>query len=154
MSALTVGILLIVGALAQGGEEYPNPPTATVAATSTPSPAEVSDVIPTATSQLSVTTNDVVVSSMLEYEQVIDAAITQEGDAIGLVLVVGYATNESYAKELGDRFIRLCKSLSDDEPPGKAIGKGKYDYLIGIYYPNEKQIALGAKSRGADRISW
>ena len=83
-----------------------------------------------------------------------DAAMTQEGNRISLVLIVDYAIDPDYARQLGDNFVRLAKTFTDDDSPGKAIGRGKYDYLIGIYYPNEKRIALGAKSRAADRISW
>ncbi len=48
----------------------------------------------------------------------------------------------------------MYKSLSDDVPPSRSIGKGKYDYLVGLYYPNEKPLAMRAKVRFADRISW
>ena len=73
---------------------------------------------------------------------------------MNLVLVVGAATSEARAKQLGDNFVRMYKSLSDDDPPGPTIGAGKYDYLIGVYTPSEKQIALGAKVSFADRITW
>ena len=48
----------------------------------------------------------------------------------------------------------MTKSLGPDRSPGKEIGRGTYDYLIGVYYPSERQVALGAKSRVAERISW
>ena len=67
---------------------------------------------------------------------------------------MGYATSVDYARQLGDHFVRMLKSFSDDDPPGKTIGSGKYDYLIGVYYPNEKAITQGAKARFADRITW
>ncbi len=95
-----------------------------------------------------------VVSSIKAYPEVRDAAITQKEDQLSLVLIVRSATNTQRAKELGENFVRLTKSLGPDKSPGKEIGKGTYDYVIGVYYPNEKQVALGAKSRGAERISW
>ena len=98
--------------------------------------------------------NATIIASVKQYPGVLDAAISQQGDQMSLVLVVHSATNESNARLLGDNFVRLCKSLSDDEPPGISIGRGKYDYLIGVYYPNEKKVAQGAKSRIADRITW
>ena len=73
---------------------------------------------------------------------------------MSLVLIVHPITNESHAKQLGDSFVRMFKSLSDDDSPGSSIGRGKYDYLIGVYYPNEKRVAQGAKSRTSSRISW
>lgn len=83
-----------------------------------------------------------------------DAAITQRGDDISLVLIVGYATSEAKAKSLGDNFVRLTKSLSQDTPPGRMIGRGIYNYLVGVYYPNEERLAKGAKVAFSDRISW
>ncbi len=64
------------------------------------------------------------------------------------------ATNEDYARQLGDNFVRMVKAFSDDDPPGQTIGTGKYDYLISIYTSAEERVALGAKSRISDRISW
>ena len=55
---------------------------------------------------------------------------------------------------MGENFVRLCKTFIEDDSPGRTIGRGKYDYLIGVYYPNEKRVAQGAKSRVANRISW
>ena len=86
--------------------------------------------------------------------EVMDAAVAQDGDDISLVLIVGFATNESRAKEIGENFVRMTKSLMKDGAPGREIGKGKYNYLIGVYYPNEKAVALGAKARTADRLTW
>ena len=42
----------------------------------------------------------------------------------------------------------------NDSPPGKTIGTGRYDYVIGVYYPNERALVKGAKSRVSNRISW
>ena len=96
----------------------------------------------------------IAISSISDYPEVIDAAISQDDRGISLVLVVAFGTDEGRAKELGDNFVRMLKSFSEDSPPGKDIGKGMYDYLIGVYYPDEMQVALGAKARSANRISW
>ena len=93
-------------------------------------------------------------SSIKAYPEVRDAAVSQKGDQLSLVLVVRFATNTQRAKTLGENFVRLTKSLGPDSSPGKEIGKGTYDYVIGVYYPNERQVALGAKARTAERISW
>ena len=55
---------------------------------------------------------------------------------------------------MGENFLRMYKSLSDDDSPRRSIGKGKYDYLVGVYYPNETTLVQGAKVSFADRISW
>ena len=94
------------------------------------------------------------VASIQAYPEVRDAAISQDGNALSLVVVVASETSPQRARELGDNFVRIIKSQSPDTPPGKEIGTGIYDYLIGAYYPNEKRVAQGAKSRGAKRISW
>ena len=85
---------------------------------------------------------------------VLDAAITQDGNTLNLVLIVAGLTTYNKAVELGEKFVRMAKSLSPDDGPGKEIGRGKYHYLIGVYYANEDQVALGAKSGGATRIRW
>ncbi len=109
----------------------------------TPTVLELDDVI-----------EALVLASIEVLPRVVDAAMFQDGDQISLVVVVDYATNESYAKQLGDNFVRLAKTHLKDVAPGKNIGKGEYDYLVGVYYPNEKQLALGAKSRSSQDIRW
>ncbi len=94
------------------------------------------------------------VPSIQEYVEVRDAAISQDGDTYSLVLVVDRATSTERAKELGDNFVRMVKSFGPDDSPGQEIGSGTYDYLIGIYYPDGEQVALGAKSRISTRITW
>ena len=83
-----------------------------------------------------------------------DAAIAQDGRKLSLVIIMNAAATEEYAKEVGENFVRYLKSTSPDESPGKEVGSGIYDYLIGVYTPTEKAIAEGAKARGARRISW
>ena len=36
-------------------------------------------------------------------------------------------------------------SDSDDDSPRPSIGKGKYDYLVGVYYPNETTLVSGSQ---------
>ena len=78
----------------------------------------------------------------------------ETGNTFNLVLLVDYAIDPNYARQIGDSFVRLTKSMLNDGAPGQTIGRGKYDYVIYIYYPNNKRVAIGAKSRAADRISW
>ena len=134
----------------------------TVRVTATPSPTEtpapIKRVISIPPTRIALpdpgVSNATIIATMKQNPGVLDAAISQQGERVSLVLIVHPITNESRARQLGDNFVRLCKSLSDDEPPGRSIGRGKYDYLIGVYYPNEKKVALGAKSSVSDRISW
>ncbi len=65
-----------------------------------------------------------VVSSIKGYPLVRDAAVSQKGDQLSLVLIVGFATNTQHAKELGENFVRMTKSLSPDSSPGREIGTG------------------------------
>ena len=109
---------------------------------------------PTPTLQVSEEVQQMAVDTIGQYDLVREAAIKQEGTDLSLVITVDYATNEEYAKELGDNFVRLVKSFSQDESPGQTIGSGIFGYLVGVYYPNGEQVALGAKVRSADRITW
>lgn len=70
-----------------------------------------------------------------------------------LVLVVSYAISPNYAKELAERFVQLTKSFSLDKSPGRSIGRGIYDYLVGVYYPNKERLILGAKAKSSDWMS-
>lgn len=71
-----------------------------------------------------------------------------------LVLFLNAAMNEEYAKELGDRFVRMTKAFGLGPSSDEQIGKGVYDYLVGVYTTTEKELALGAKVASARRISW
>ena len=98
--------------------------------------------------------SDMAISAIEGYPRVREAVIEQDGKRLILVIIVDYATDPGYAKQLGDNFVRLTKSFLKDGVPGKQIGRGRYDYLIVLYHPNEQEVALGAKVRTADRISW
>ena len=134
----------------------------TVRVTATPSPAEtpapIKRVISVPPTRIALPdpglSNSEIVATMKQNPGVLDAAISERGNQISLVLIVHPITNEGGARQLGDSFVRMFKSLSDDDSPGSSIGRGKYDYLIGVYYPNEKRVAQGAKSRTSSRISW
>ena len=142
------GVLVILSLLliaADSDCEVPEDraPAATSTPRSSPTPAvSVSDI------------EAMVIPNMLNHEVVIDAAMTQDGKTVNLVLVVSYAINMSYAQQLAENFVRMTKSLLKDGEVGKDIGRGEYDYLIGVYYPNEDLVGMGAKARTADRITW
>ena len=85
---------------------------------------------------------NVAIQVIKEYPEVRDAAISQEGKELSLVVVVDYSTSTTKAKNLGDNFVRLVKTYGPEKSPGKEIGEGMFDYLIGVYYPNEKKVAM------------
>ena len=88
------------------------------------------------------------------YPEVRDAAVSRDGKDLSLVLIVDYATSKTQAKNLGDNFVRLVKTYGPEPSPGKEIGAGTFDYLIGVYYPNQEMVAMGAKVSFSDHITW
>ncbi len=139
--------------IGEGGVEGPE--VTVEAATLSPATPEPTQP-PTASIALQISegTKALAVTGILGYPEVLDAAISQEGNTLSLTLVVGDTVTEERAKELGDNFVRMVKSLSPDEPPGEFLETGIYDYLVGVYYPGGEQVALGAKVRTSDRITW
>ena len=104
---------------------------------------------------VSAETRQIVLDSIGASPGVLDAAISQDGEYVSLVLVVGAATNEATAERLGENFVRQFKSLSQDDPPGKEVGTGMYSYTVKVVgSPGEKVIAQGAKVSFSNRISW
>ena len=93
-------------------------------------------------------------STIAEYPEVLDASVAQDGTDVSLFLVVAPLTSETRAQELGDNFVRMVKTFSQDEVPGKIIGAGRYNYLVTVAYPGGETIAQGAKPRVAESISW
>ena len=97
---------------------------------------------------------DMAVSQIREYTEVLDAAIAQEGKRLSLALVVSHGITESRAKELGDSFVRLVKTFGPGPAPSKEIGKGTFDFLITVVYPDETIIVQGAKAATSEHITW
>ena len=88
------------------------------------------------------------------YPEVKESAITQKEKQISLVAIVNFGTSKTKAKELGENFVRMVKTLSKDTPPEKEIGEGIYDYLITVAYPNETVVAMGAKVSFSPVVTW
>ena len=82
-------------------------------------------------------------------------ALTQKGCKLSLVLIVNPSITKARAKEMGDNFVRMVKSFGAGPSPTKIIGRGIYDYMIGVYSPYDKSnpIVLGAKVSTSPRIS-
>ena len=124
----------------------------------TPSPSDVSPARPPSESSGPVRIDEQVqqlaLSVIKGYSEVVDAAISQDGRKLSLAIVVRSATSKARAKELGDNFVRSVKSFSPDAPPSKDIGTGMYDYLVTVVYPDEAIVAQGAKASNSARITW
>jgi hypothetical protein len=88
------------------------------------------------------------------FPEVLDAAVSQEGDDLSLALMVRDATSEVRAKELGDNFVRMVKTFGPDYSPTKALGRGAYSYAVIVTRADGSPIAEGAKARSSTRISW
>ena len=134
-------------------------PTITPIGTSTPTRVLPTPMpTPTAREQRSAPSGavaqDLAIQAIKQESLVRDAAIRRDGDTFNLVLVVNAGTNVEAAKRYGENFVRLFKTYSDDENPGQDICTGKYHYIIGVYYPNEKEVAFGAKSSITPWITW
>ena len=83
-----------------------------------------------------------------------DIAILAVGNEVRLVYVVPFGTPKSRAKELGDNFVRLVKSLSNDDGPDKEIGRGKFTYDVAAITPDEKFLVRGTKLNTGTSIWW
>lgn len=85
---------------------------------------------------------------------VIDAAVSQSGRKLTLALVVRSGMSEGRARQLGDSFVRLVKTFGPDDSPSSEIGRGRYDYLVGVQTIDGARIATGAKDATSPRIAW
>ena len=142
--------------IAQGAESASGP-TATPKPAGTPAPLATATATPSQAGRVAPMTDDqkeVALLAIMEYQMVRDAAISQDGDRLSLAIVVSYAVNDSYARELGDNFFRLVKTFSEDAAPGKRIGQGTYNYLVTVVRPDSSVIVQGAKSRFAEDMKW
>jgi len=95
-----------------------------------------------------------VITLIAEYPEVREAAISQQGETLSLVVIVNRTTSKWRAKEIGESFVRLVKTFSEDTAPSKKIGSGIYNYLIGVYYPGSVEVVMGAKVDIAEHITW
>lgn len=87
-----------------------------------------------------------------------DAHIEVKGDKVTLAIIVNAATNEDYAKELGDNLVRFLNSQVDGTKPATKHYLGSlwdhYDLHVGVGTGPDNFIAQGAKVATAKRIIW
>jgi hypothetical protein len=95
-------------------------------------------------------------NTMMEELLVSSASASIEENTVNLVLMVNAAINKTRAKQLGDNFLRLTKSLCNDGPAAsKEIGATNYTYMVGVFESlTGKEIEMGAKVPRARRITW
>ena len=94
-------------------------------------------------------------ASMTAVPRVIEAGIDQRERTVVLSLVVPPDTPSEAAHALGERFVRLVKTIASAEPPpGNEIGPGSFDYVVRISAPTEIVIARGGKPMADPALSW
>lgn len=79
-----------------------------------------------------------------EENQVIDAAIVQGGGTVSMAIIVQYDTTQIHAKFLGQKFVNLLADRYTDD----------YDYIIGIYFPDETLVVDGIRSSSSSTVRW
>jgi len=94
------------------------------------------------------------IRALTDYNDVTDAALSQSGTTLSLVLVVAEDVSSDRAKELGVQFVKMVKFHGPDIKPVQSIGPGNLDYVITVTYSDEEKIAKGAKNRIASVITW
>ena len=104
--------------------------------------------------QLTKSQKSLAISAIEQNPEVLDSAIKQDDDVLSLVIVVSYRTSKSRAKNLAENFLRMVKTFGPDTNPRKDVGRGIFDYHVGAYYPNEKQVIGGFKSSSNSWITW
>jgi len=94
------------------------------------------------------------IAGISQYREVVDASVGQRGSKVVLVIIVRYGTTNQRARSLCDNFVRMVKTISQDENPTREIGRGLYDYLVSAHTPDGKEIADGAKASSARSLFW
>ena len=94
-------------------------------------------------------------AQMQGHPTVLAATIEQRGRTVALALVVPPSTPVETARELGDDFLRMVRTLVPATPvPGGDIRPGDYDYIIGVRTPTETELAVGGRPTTSPRITW
>ena len=96
------------------------------------------------------------VAAIKQQPDVVDAVVDQgEGRRLNLTLTVTNGTTETRARELGESFVRLVKTIGpDDDPPPGGIGPGRHTYFVRVNLPDGKTVALGDKRWDLPSMLW
>jgi hypothetical protein len=101
------------------------------------------------------TEKQLAIDTITGYPEVKEAAIVQkEGNKVNLAVIVRASINKETAQRIGDNFVRALKTYSQDIAPSKSVGKGIYDYMVGVYRQDESLIVMGNKPANAEHIIW
>ena len=95
------------------------------------------------------------VDQITALDEVVDAFIEQPNKrTLSLAVFVNFGTSKDRARDVGESFVRMVKSLGPDNAPEQQIGSGIYDYEITVLYPDRTTVVQGSKAQGVTRISW
>ena len=95
------------------------------------------------------------INQITALDEVVDALIEQPNKkTLSLAVTVNFGTSKDRARDVGESFVRMVKSLGPDNAPGQQIGSGIYDYEITVLYPDRTTVVQGSKVHGVTRISW
>ena len=95
------------------------------------------------------------INQITALDEVVDALIEQPNKkTLSLAVTVNFGTSRDRARNVGESFVRMVKSLGPDNAPGQQIGSGIYDYEITVLYPDRTTVVQGSKVQGVTRISW
>ena len=95
------------------------------------------------------------INQITALDEVVDALIEQPNKkTLSLAVTVNFGTSRDRARDVGESFVRMVKSLGPDNAPGQQIGSGIYDYEITVLYPDRTTVVQGSKVQGVTRISW
>jgi hypothetical protein len=132
------GLLIVSAMILAGCSEEPASPS----------------IAPTVTADPSAKYKDLAINGIKEITGVIDAAISDSGTSVSLLVIVESNTSISRAKELGSTFVRLLKLAGPDNNPTNELGTGLFDYLVAVVYSDNRNVVQGEKLREATGIAW
>ena len=95
------------------------------------------------------------VNQITALDDVVDALIEQPNEkTLSLAVIINFGASKDRARDVGESFVRMVKSLGPDNAPGQQIGSGIYDYEITVLYPDRTTVVQGAKVQDVTQISW
>lgn len=82
--------------------------------------------------------------------------IDKTDDEITLVVAMNAAVNQRTARQVGEKFVRMYITFSDEETgdPGKKIGKTRFDYYVAIIDSQRNILHSAAKIAPALDLNW
>lgn len=83
-----------------------------------------------------------------------DAVIKIKEDSINLAFSVPFGTTKEEAKQIGENFVRLTMTLSNDENPNASLVKGRFSYMVGAMTPDQKWLVMGQKTSSFSKVIW